>query len=230
MTRNDDSLSKKNVLANREEEMLKAGLLADLYREDCPETTHLGEYQLGLLPEPEQAQVSAHLECCPHCRAELTRLTEFLAEQTVSSTATAIDKDLAWTRVREFEWLREKTGAVIVRLPAEILPPPAARDAPTPVSGRAPAEERDMVRRIKLGPDEVDDLDLEVIVRRSEADPQTCTLTMHVEVPSRRPDLAGTQVRVAAGDWQAGGITDAAGNVTFRGLPVSLRTCIVSIT
>ena len=48
-----------------------------LYRLDCPTSTALGEYQLGLLAD--DAAISAHLTECVHCRAEVAQLQGFLA-------------------------------------------------------------------------------------------------------------------------------------------------------
>ena len=51
-----------------------------LYRLECPASTDLGEYQLGLLPQPQLAGITAHLAECLHCRAEVAQLQGYLAD------------------------------------------------------------------------------------------------------------------------------------------------------
>jgi hypothetical protein len=58
-------------------------LSALLYRVDCPSTTDLGEYQLGMFSSERTNQIQKHLENCPHCRQELSQLEEYM--QDVSS-------------------------------------------------------------------------------------------------------------------------------------------------
>jgi anti-sigma factor RsiW len=94
-------------MAKLENQLSKA-----LYRAFCPETSELGEYQLGMLSTQRANQIQAHLVECPHCRTELAQLKSFLKE---------VEPDLETSlaaRVRV--WL------------AELLPPGAA-------SGHAPA-------------------------------------------------------------------------------------------
>ncbi|HZR39091.1 MAG TPA: hypothetical protein VFB12_03175 [Ktedonobacteraceae bacterium] len=58
-------------------------LIRKLYRWDCPPNQILGEYQLGLLSSAEAAEVKNHLRSCVLCAAEVTALTEFLANDPV---------------------------------------------------------------------------------------------------------------------------------------------------
>jgi len=53
-------------------------LKALLYRAGCPRPSELSEHRLGLLAMERVTEVSAHLEYCPACRAELAVLDEFM--------------------------------------------------------------------------------------------------------------------------------------------------------
>jgi hypothetical protein len=54
--------------------------LATLYRMDCPETTELGEYHLGLQESTRRAAIQQHLKSCPHCTRELAEMAHFLEQ------------------------------------------------------------------------------------------------------------------------------------------------------
>ncbi|MBV9614037.1 MAG: hypothetical protein JO031_01115 [Ktedonobacteraceae bacterium] len=54
-------------------------LLSKLYRWDCPPNQILGEYQMGMLSQAQATAVKNHLRTCVLCAAEVTTLTEFLA-------------------------------------------------------------------------------------------------------------------------------------------------------
>lgn len=62
-------------MANLEDQMKQI-----LYRLDCPSSTELGEYQLGMLPEGRTSLIRKHLAECPHCSRELKGLESFLRE------------------------------------------------------------------------------------------------------------------------------------------------------
>lgn len=57
---------------------LQGRLTRRLYRFDCPSPSTLGEYHLGMLAQEDVKGVEAHLERCPHCRAEVGRLESYL--------------------------------------------------------------------------------------------------------------------------------------------------------
>jgi hypothetical protein len=220
----EDSLRGKDKPGD---EALEAALKAALYRQDCPYTMDLVEYQMGSLADPERERLQAHLTRCPHCKEELHRMAKSLyADMPVPKSAQ--DRDPGWIEELGFVWRRvRETVELIVRPLVETLTPPPPLLAPIPAKGRVEAEPADVVRRIILGPDQADDLDLEATIRRSSDDPRLCTLTVQVAVPSRWPDMAGTQVRATAGDWGAKGVTDEEGKVTLAGLPVNLVNGLV---
>jgi anti-sigma factor RsiW len=55
-------------------------MTASLYRLDCPASAELGEYQVGVLAQPQMAAIATHLAECPHCRAEVAQLQGYLAD------------------------------------------------------------------------------------------------------------------------------------------------------
>ncbi len=201
-------------------EKLETILKAALYRRNCPDTMTLSNYQMGVLTKPEQGRVRAHLDRCPHCGSELSRLLTFLATET-----SAHDSESNWSQALGFEWqcVRE-TGQMVIRLLGQALSPPRMlRPAAIAVKGQAHGlEEDDVVCRITLDPDETGDLDIEAIIRRDQDDPQLGILVVRAQSPSRWPDLAGTLVWAAAGDWQAEDMTNDEGMVTLTGLPIGL--------
>jgi hypothetical protein len=58
---------------------LEATLTAKLYRQDCPPSLVLGEYQLGLLSNEIANAVQHHLSICTLCSEEVASLDGFLA-------------------------------------------------------------------------------------------------------------------------------------------------------
>ncbi len=58
-------------------------LTSKLYRRDCPPAHILGEYHLGMLSNEIAAAVRLHLGVCVHCAAEVTALSDFLANDPV---------------------------------------------------------------------------------------------------------------------------------------------------
>jgi hypothetical protein len=57
---------------------VSAGLLARLYRLDCPPVEDLGDLRLGALADDRRATIETHIVHCPHCRRELAQLDSYL--------------------------------------------------------------------------------------------------------------------------------------------------------
>lgn len=55
-------------------------LTRTLYRTFCPDSTELGEYQLGMLALERASFIQQHLHECPHCTRELAALQNYLAD------------------------------------------------------------------------------------------------------------------------------------------------------
>jgi anti-sigma factor RsiW len=198
---------------------LEAWLGVAMYRQSCPEPMLLGEYQLGLLDGAEKIHIQAHLARCPHCQAELAELIDFLAEGVLPAVSSLESQSPNWVQELGFEWQRiRETGRIMIRLLGEALTPGVIQPAPIALRGHQ-AEPGNVLRRLILSPDQTEDLDLEVTVTQQTDHPQQGVLTIRAQVPSRWPDLAGVPVRASAGDWQAEGLTDEAGEVFFEGVP-----------
>jgi hypothetical protein len=56
-------------------------LRAVLYRQDCPTSQILGEYELNLLDAENEAVIQAHVQTCPRCQEELNLLRDFLTAE-----------------------------------------------------------------------------------------------------------------------------------------------------
>lgn len=53
-------------------------LASRLYRSACPSPVELGEYHLGLLPDPQKLVVAQHVRECPYCAQEIEQLAQYL--------------------------------------------------------------------------------------------------------------------------------------------------------
>ena len=60
--------------------LLQQRMRARFYRSTCPSSMELGDYHLGLLPDPQKIVMAQHVRGCPHCRRDLAELEEFLSE------------------------------------------------------------------------------------------------------------------------------------------------------
>lgn len=137
-----------------------------------------------------------------------------------------------WVRALNYEWQQVRaTGNVIIRWLNNLnvtLAPPLT---PLAVKGQIqPTEADELVQRITLSQAEVEDLELEAVIRRSRAEPEQCLLVVSAQVPSRWPELAGLQVQASAGAWQAEGVTNGDGEVIFSGIPLeALDTLVIEV-
>ncbi len=110
-------------------------LFKKLYRWDCPPSQVLGEYQMGLLQGNEVAWIKNHLNMCVSCAAEVTVLTEFLANDpmlvesipvpqvSVSARSFQNNHHPVQDAKRTLEELRERTLAGARRIIATLVPP-----------------------------------------------------------------------------------------------------------
>ena len=110
-------------------------LLKKLYRWDCPPSQLLGEYQMGLLQGNDAFRIKNHLNMCLSCAAEVTVLTEFLANDpmlvesipvpqvSVSARSFQNNHHPVQDAKRTLEELRERTVAGARRIIATLVPP-----------------------------------------------------------------------------------------------------------
>lgn len=208
MSQNPDNIqNEKDFLINvdeLDEETLGPVLQAALYRQDCPETMKLGEYQLGLLAEAEATQIKVHLNRCPHCQAELARLAEFLTEDVPVSPAVSVAEGSPWIPGAGFVWRQvRESGQVIIRVLEEALNTAVFNfqhglQSPVgqPALGRLRGK-RSLQTLFQLALQEgIEDLEVTVTVAVKRGDPNHCTVTVQASIPSRGgwPNLAGTEV------------------------------------
>jgi hypothetical protein len=66
--------------------LLQNRLRKQLYRITCPTPMELGDYHLGLLPDPQKLIVAQHVRECPSCRREIAILEDFLAEPLIEAS------------------------------------------------------------------------------------------------------------------------------------------------
>lgn len=192
---------------NHLEKILKSAL----YRTDCPDTMVLVDYDMGWLDQEESQPVQQHLTTCPHCQAELKRITAFALSEVTQA-------DPSWQNLVGAKWRKLKeTGQLIIQVIDEALTPPSLTPA-IAVKGDEP-QNHTALRQIVLTPEDTEDLDVEVLIELTPNMQNTCTLTVRVQDPEQWPDLAGTQVVAQAEDWQRSELTDDNGEAILRELP-----------
>ncbi len=109
-------------------------LSSKLYRQDCPPSQVLGEYQLGLLSKEMTAAVQNHLSICRFCAAEVTMLADFLANDPMLEARAVVPGGAArfpasqnypvGQRAREvIERIRDQSSAGVRRIVATLVPP-----------------------------------------------------------------------------------------------------------
>jgi hypothetical protein len=96
---------------------LEARLRGILYRFDCPAPQTLGEYRLGLVMASERADIERHLALCPHCRAELATLDQFLHDFSLDveqkpAPESGIGKAARTVIARLVEWGQGQAGGI----------------------------------------------------------------------------------------------------------------------
>lgn len=75
---------------------LENELTAALYRINCPDSTELGEYHLGLVGGSRAAFIDQHLNECPYCSREVAQLASFLAQVESDLDFSAADRIKIW--------------------------------------------------------------------------------------------------------------------------------------
>lgn len=190
----------------------------------------LMQQELEQIPlSAEYATMMMHIIFCPHCTAEYAILKE-LNTMTGSEMAHFPRPDLsflapAWKPVHDWLYQLRQEGnrivQVILRLSENMSPPVAL--TPLAVKGNMhTASQREIVRQVNLTPVDTEDLDIEAVIWKQRDDPMHYALTVRVQIPSRWPDLQGTEVSATAAEWHADGTTDSEGMVQFEGLPAAL--------
>lgn len=127
-----------------------------------------------------------------------------------------------WVRAVGFEWQQwQETGRLLFRRLQDALSPATPLLMPVAVKGDSALTPvtTEIVQRMSLNQEQVADLDLEAVIRRTVAAPHLYSLVVSVQIPSRWPDLAGVLVTVSTEIWSMTGLTDMDGEVIFQGIP-----------
>lgn len=215
-----------------DEKRLEASLRAALYRQNCPTTMELGEYQLGLLAEPDAIRLKAHLDSCPHCQAELNRLSDFLAEEAANFLPTSADEAPNWTRGDGFEWrYLKEAGRVVIRLVEEVLNTITfnLQQGLQPATGQlvlGGLRGRQSLFEMTLK-EAIEDFEAVITVEASRQDPTHCAITVEVNIPSRKgwPNLADTEVKLMQNKLiLATQTTNAFGRTVFKDIAMDELT------
>lgn len=118
------------MAALRAEQARTAALHKTLYRFDCPSPLLLQTYHLGELAITVQRQVTAHLEQCLQCSAEVAALQAFVDESVVTanhpSWLTTLREELTETVQTVMTGLRTEMNVVVAKLVTPNPPPFAA--------------------------------------------------------------------------------------------------------
>ena len=203
------------------EAALDAALRAALHRRDCPSTMELGDYQLGLLTEEQQARMESHLKRCPYCPAELSQLSNVLADV----PATAPEPNPNWRQValeHGRAWLDQQTGhwrQVWLSL-SSLGSHTTSAGALAGLMGTGATTSRSMAGAMYVsGADAGFEMKIRVMPDPTPSDPNLCRLELDFNLEDRFGDFSGVQVtlfRDKATDTQA---TNVQGEVSFSGLP-----------
>jgi hypothetical protein len=196
-----------------------AALQAALYRRDCPATMTWGDYQLGLLAEEERARIHDHLQRCPHCQAELSRMASFMGEE----QPIVLKPRPNWLQVAlggGRAWLDEQTGRWRQIEMALSSLEGGAPGAPA-LAGLMGDETSEPILGsfTVIGSDANFEMKVRAVPESPDAGGDTCRLEVDVALRDRFGDFSGVQVTLLhdqAADTQ---FTNAQGEAVFSGVP-----------
>ena len=224
---NSDELRRQlEALTNLDENSMDTTLRALLYRQDCPDTMTLGDYALGLLSAEAAGQTLHHVEHCPHCRAELARFANSVAQDPLligAETARPMvaAPDPTWLE-QAFEvgraWLEQESGywrQVAVAL-SNLGQASGSAPALSGLMGEPTEAAPTGQRRLMIAPAEAG-FELEISVSPDGND--LCQVVVSLTLLDRFGDFSGAQVTLQWGSEVQVAQTDPLGEATFRGLP-----------
>jgi hypothetical protein len=197
--------------------------------EECEEL--LPEYYQadieGHAAEARWRPVARHLATCAHCSGAYTVLTDLSTlafnEQDASLSYPPLDLSFLGqekkTKLSQPEplWWLDEWGHLIIQFSAELI---RAWQPPTFAAGLKKSETSPST----LGQFSVqtkEDLEVTITAERQRNDPTYCTMTVQVNIPSRRgwPNLADTEVTLKQGEQlSTTHLTNAFGEVIFEGI------------
>jgi len=220
-------MKQRNIRKDMGESALEAALQAALYRRDCPSTMELGDYQTGLLAGDQHARIHSHVQRCPHCQAELSRLANFLSEAPTPVTRPELvpAPDPSWRQtVLEHgrAWLDQQTGRLRqlwVSL-ASLGSTPAGAPALAGLMGEAETALRSLPGALYIsGADANFEMKIRVTPEPTAADPNLCRLELDFNLKDRFGNFSGVQVTLFRERQAETEVSNAQGEVSFAGLP-----------
>ncbi len=223
-------MEQQNTPKDRDESALDAALRAALYRRDCPTTMELGDYQMDLLAEDERARIQRHVSRCPHCQAELSRLTNLVSDArdapapgTLPEPAPAPDP--GWRQVALESgraWLDQQTGRwrqVWVSL-SSLGSHPAGTPALAGLMGADVGTPRSLPGAVYISGAEANiEIKIRAVPEPTPADLNLCRLEVDVSLKDRFGDFSGVQVTLFRDRFADTQVTNGQGEVSFSGLP-----------
>lgn len=190
-----------------------------------------GEDPAGLLPE-----VGNHLALCPHCQRlyqDLLETDELIRTGSLPELAVYSPPDLSFLkRLRVPEsfgelirrgayWAQSRARALMVDMRSFLQALDRQPAWALAVRGEL-YELGEVLYQIALGPESLDDLDVEVTVYRQLERPEVVKVVVHVRVPSRLlTGFAGSQVQMRIGEMTRAVRTDDDGLAVFENVPLA---------
>jgi hypothetical protein len=205
---------------------------------------------LAFLETPaQQPEMRAHLQTCPSCQEKLARLYRDLVETEESIPTDSVLRrsgykppDLSFlTRVRVPDkfgeivrrgayWVQSRARSCIIDLGA-LLQAPERQVAPALAIRSEEHPPANVLYQIALGPDNLDNLDVEVTVYRHPQKPEMAKVVIYVRVPGRLlAGFAGSRVQMKTRDETVVTHTLDDGRAVFEDVPlVDLREAAFEI-
>jgi hypothetical protein len=181
---------------------------------------------MGLLPGDQHARIHSHVQRCPYCEAELSRLTNFLSDvpTPVSLPESAPAPDPSWRQTaleHGLAWLEQQTGRwrqVWLSL-SSLGTSTAGASAPAGLMGAGVLTQRSMPGAMYVsGAGANFEMKIRVAPEPAPTGPNLCRLELDFNLEERFGDFSGVQVtlfRDKASDTQ---VTNVQGEVSFSGL------------
>ena len=212
-------MKRRGIPKNMDEAALDAALQAALYRRDCPTTMELGDSHMGLLTEDKHARIQSHVQRCPHCQAELSRLTNLRVDASAAfpePDPSWIQQALDYGRV----WLDAQTGRWRqLRLSLSSLTSgPAGAPALAGLMGAESSASMPGTLYV-VGPNAVVEIRIRVVPEPTPTDPNLCRLEVDLTLKDRFGDFSGVEVTLLRDRAAYAQYTNAQGEVAFSGLP-----------
>ena len=195
-------MKQRNMRKDMGESALEAALQAALYRRDCPDTMELGDYHMGLLIGDQHARIHGHVQRCPHCQAELSRLNDFFGETPTSVIVPELmpAPDPSWRQtVLEHgrAWLDQHTGRwrqVWVSL-SSLGSSQSGAPALAGLMGTSETAPRSLPGALYIsGADANFEMKIRVTPEPTPAKPNLCRLELDFNLEDRFGDFSGVQV------------------------------------